>query len=61
MLLGRGHVTTLANCDNKFSNSTTNIDLALYNRADSVVVTSNVREHAENIGIYNSISNVYLQ
>ena len=44
--------------DNLFS--ATNIGFALYNRAGSVVVTSNVAEHTENTGIYNSTSNVYL-
>ena len=40
---------------------TTNICLASYNCADSVVVTSNVPEHTENTRICNSTSNVYLQ
>ena len=41
--------------------SPTNIGLASYNRADSVVVTTNVTEHTENTDIYYSTSNVYLQ
>ena len=39
----------------------TNIVLASYNRADSVLVTSNVTELTENIRICISTSNVYLQ
>ena len=38
---------------------TTNIGLALYNHADSVVDMSNVTAHTENTDIYNSTSNVY--
>ena len=40
--------------------STSNIGLALYYHTEFVVVTSNVTEHTESTGIYNSTSNVYL-